>query len=141
MMDALATPRLSRRSVLAGSGALVVSFSMLSRALAQESPAPAAAEPPELPGSLSDAPSLDAWIRIDAAGAISVFTGKAELGQGMKTALLQVAAEELEVEPGQITLVTADTALTPDEGLPPAARPCRTAARRSATRRRRHARS
>ena len=43
-------------------------------------------------------------------------TGKAELGQGIKTALLQVAAEELGVDPGALKLVTADTALTPNEG-------------------------
>ena len=40
---------------------------------------------------------LDSWIRIDADGAVTVFTGKAELGQGIKTALMQVAAEELGV--------------------------------------------
>src|SRR5204863_5309628 len=58
---------------------------------------------------------LDSWIRIDANGAITVFTGKAELGQGIKTALIQVAAEELAVDPRSITLVTADTARTPNE--------------------------
>ena len=68
-----------------------------------------------LPGSLSKAPYLDAWIRIDADGKISVFTGKAELGQGIKTAIVQVAAEELKVEPSQIQLVTADTELTANE--------------------------
>ena len=47
---------------------------------------------------------------------ITVFTGKAELGQGIKTALLQVAAEELAVDPRQIDLITADTARTPNEG-------------------------
>ena len=104
--------------------------------LAQEGEVQGATAPAaKVPGSLGGEPHLDAWIRIDAEGAITVFTGKAELGQGIKTALLQVAAEELEVEPSEITLVTADTALTPDEGLPPAARPCRTAARRSAMRR------
>jgi CO/xanthine dehydrogenase Mo-binding subunit len=45
-----------------------------------------------------------------------VFTGKAELGQGIKTALLQIAAEELVVSVGRPKLVTADTALTPNEG-------------------------
>ena len=64
----------------------------------------------------SDEPFLDAWIRIDADGDVTVFTGKAELGQGVKTAILQVAAEELEVEPAAIELVTADTGRTPDEG-------------------------
>ena len=45
-----------------------------------------------------------------------MFTGKAELGQGIKTALLQIAAEELVVSVGRLKLVTADTALTPNEG-------------------------
>jgi nicotinate dehydrogenase subunit B len=105
---------LSRRTVLAGSGALVISFSLLHSALAQE--AQAQPQGPRLPGSLRNTPMLDAWIRIDANG-ITVFTGKAELGQGIKTALLQVAAEELSVEPGQIELITADTARTPNEGV------------------------
>jgi CO/xanthine dehydrogenase Mo-binding subunit len=106
----------SRRAFLGGAGALIVSFSML-RARAQEAPVPAEPEPPELPGALSDAPLLDSWIRIDADGHVTVFTGKAELGQGIKTAILQVAAEELEVDPASIALITADTALTPDEGF------------------------
>jgi CO/xanthine dehydrogenase Mo-binding subunit len=113
---------LSRRSVLAGGGALIVSFSLASTALAQ-APQPSAQtagkvpQPaPDLPGDLKKSPMLDSWIRIDADGKITVFTGKAELGQGIKTALIQLAAEELEVAPGAITLVTADTARTPNEG-------------------------
>jgi len=70
----------------------------------------------KLPGSLDKAPMLDAWIRIDAGSRVTVYTGKAELGQGIKTALLQVAAEELQLAPARLSLVTADTALTPDEG-------------------------
>ena len=69
-----------------------------------------------LPGSLERSPQLDSWIRIDERGAITVFTGKCELGQGIKTALVQVAAEELGVAPESIHLVTADTAVTPNEG-------------------------
>jgi nicotinate dehydrogenase subunit B len=90
-----------------GSGALVLSFRCALRA--------AGAPEPQMPGSLSKAPYLDAWIRIDADGSISVFTGKAELGQGIKTAIIQVAAEELKVEPSHIHLITADTQLTADE--------------------------
>ena len=110
----------TRRGVLAGGGSLVVSFSLLSRTLAQEGEVqmtePPAQPQPELPGSLSGEAFLDAWIRIDANGEITVFTGKAELGQGVKTAIIQIAAEELEVDPGLIHLITADTAQTPNEG-------------------------
>ncbi|OWK26062.1 hypothetical protein AJ87_47915 [Rhizobium yanglingense] len=70
-----------------------------------------------MPGSLDDDRYLDSWIRIDSDGKITVFTGKVELGQGIGTALIQVAAEELEVDPSDIALVTADTGRTPDEGF------------------------
>ena len=103
--------KLDRRQVLAGGGALVVSFS-LSDAFAQDHAAAAAPKPP---GSLATSPYLDAWIRIDADG-ITVFTGKAELGQGFKTAFQQIAAEELDVPFASLKVITADTLLTADEG-------------------------
>jgi len=112
---------LSRRHLLGGAGALIVSFS-LSPTLAQgagqtqnsgEGSKPAT----QLPGSLKQNPFLDSWIRIDANGRVTVFTGKAELGQGIKTALLQVAAEEIEVPFEELKLVTADTGLTANEGF------------------------
>jgi nicotinate dehydrogenase subunit B len=95
---------MNRREFLATSGGVVVSLALPGRVLAA------------LPGDLEKTPLLDAWIGIAADGAITVFTGKAELGQGIKTALLQIAAEQLGVEPARITLVTADTARTPNEG-------------------------
>lgn len=107
--------RFSRRGVLMGGGALVLSFS-IPRAFGQEAPPAPTAQKPKLPGSMVDSPILDSWIRIDADGHITVFTGKAELGQGIRTALIQVAAEELEVTPSDIELVTADTGRTPNEG-------------------------
>ncbi len=100
----------TRRTVIQGAGALVVSFA-LAPALAQE-----AGGGRKLPGSLSRTPSLDAWIRIDADGSATAFTGKAELGQGIKTALLQIAAEELEMPVARVKLITADTVLTANEG-------------------------
>ncbi|MCA1368523.1 xanthine dehydrogenase family protein molybdopterin-binding subunit [Bradyrhizobium sp. BRP14] len=107
----------TRRGVIAGTGALVVSFS-LTRAFAQDLPPATPLTPPvTLPGSLDDERFLDSWIRIDADNSITVFTGKAELGQGIRTALLQVAAEELDVKPEDILLVTADTGRTPNEGF------------------------
>jgi nicotinate dehydrogenase subunit B len=100
---------ISRRAVLRGTGALVLSFSLAPRLWSQ---APAV----RLPGSLAKNSLLDAWIRIDADGKVTAFTGKAELGQGIRTALLQVVAEELEVPFEQVSLVTADTSRTVDEG-------------------------
>ncbi|WP_406853666.1 molybdopterin cofactor-binding domain-containing protein [Alsobacter sp. KACC 23698] len=116
----------SRRAVLAGGGALVLSFSLSGRsALSQETQAPqelqnlgkAPTPAAPLPGSLKAEPRLDAWIRIGEDDAVTVFTGKAELGQGIKTALLQIAAEQLDVDPSRLTLVTADTARTANEGF------------------------
>jgi nicotinate dehydrogenase subunit B len=108
---------ITRREFLARGGALVVSFALAPAFAGEGQQAGAQPKPnPGLPGSLKTAALLDSWIRIDADGRITVFTGKAELGQGIKTALLQVAAEELVVEPRTITLVTADTARTANEG-------------------------
>ena len=100
---------LDRRRVLSGGGALIMSFS-LRGAFAQNQPAPTP------PGSLKQAPFLDAWIRIDADGGITAFTGKAEIGQGFKTAFQQIAAEELDVPFEALNIVTADTARTANEG-------------------------
>ncbi|MCA6110403.1 xanthine dehydrogenase family protein molybdopterin-binding subunit [Bradyrhizobium cenepequi] len=104
---------LDRRRVLQGGGALIVSFS-LGRAFAQEgAPAGAASKGP---GSLATTPYLDSWLRIDSDSRITAFTGKAELGQGFKTAFQQIAAEELDVPFEAINVVTADTQLTANEG-------------------------
>jgi CO/xanthine dehydrogenase Mo-binding subunit len=94
---------MNRREFIVTGGALLVSFAM-----------PAWAQ--KLPGSLDKDPELDAWLRVGADGRITVFTGKAELGQGIKTAILQIAAEQLAVPMRAIELVTADTARTPNEG-------------------------
>lgn len=114
-------PTLSRRSVLAGGG-LLVAFSIASRSLGQlsgggEGGAAPRVRRPDLPGDLKTFPELDSWVRIDPDGRTTVFSGKVELGQGIRTALLQVIAEELDLHPSQIIFITADTARTPDEGL------------------------
>ncbi len=59
-----------------------------------------AQQPARLPGSLADNRMLDAWIRIAADGTATVCTGKVELGQGIVTALAQIAAEELDLPLG-----------------------------------------
>jgi hypothetical protein len=107
-------PHVSRRAALSGGGALIVSFTIGHYAPAQE---PSIASSLSLPGSLKGAPTLDSWISINASGSVIVFTGKCELGQGIKTALSQIAAEELNVPIGMITLVTSDTDRTANEGF------------------------
>ncbi|TCT05979.1 xanthine dehydrogenase family protein molybdopterin-binding subunit [Aquabacter spiritensis] len=72
--------------------------------------------PNALPLSLQDNPRLDQWIGFPEAGRVAVRTGKVELGQGLLTALVQIAAEELDVAVARIQLATGDTAATPDEG-------------------------
>ena len=91
---------LSRRDVLAGAG-VVVFFAMSGPAIAQSGGGEGGGKQParigaDLPGDLAKFPLLDAWIRIDAAGYVTVFTGKAELGTGIRTALTQLAADELD---------------------------------------------
>ncbi len=71
----------------------------------------------DLPRSLIDNPMLDRWLRFEQGGAIHLGTGKVELGQGVLTALRQMAAEELEVEPDRIRVVSGETGLSPEEGM------------------------
>ena len=59
---------------------------------------------------------LDAWLRINADGSATIFTGKVELGQGISTALAQIAAEALDLPVVRIKMISGDTAQTPDEG-------------------------
>src|SRR3954454_15419269 len=100
---------LTRRDFAAGLGGIVLSFSLAPRvALSQE--------PTRLPGSLQTNRMLDAWIRIGADGKVTVFTGKVELGQGIVTALAQIAAEELDLPLARVSMISGDTDRTPNEG-------------------------
>ena len=56
---------------------------------------------------------VGAWLHISEAGAITVYTGKVEMGQNIRTSLTQAVAEELRCSPSSIQLVMADTMLTP----------------------------
>lgn len=69
-----------------------------------------------LPDALRQTPDLDRWLRIEDDGTITLFTGKVEIGQGIRTTVAQIAAEELDIAPERIRVVLADTARTPDEG-------------------------
>src|ERR1700739_2104741 len=62
-----------------------------------------------LPFSLRNNRRLEGWIRLDSDGTVTVFTGKAELGQGILTALAQIAADELDIELQKVRVISADT--------------------------------
>jgi nicotinate dehydrogenase subunit B len=68
-----------------------------------------------IPPSLQRNPELDTWLRIHTEGTVTVFTGKVEYGQGIKTALARIAAEELDVSLERIRVHMADTAEGPNE--------------------------
>ena len=72
---------------------------------------------PELPPSLAANPRLGAWLRILPGGVVEVRSGKVELGQGILTALAQVAAEELDLDVARVRMVAAVTGISPDEGF------------------------
>jgi CO/xanthine dehydrogenase Mo-binding subunit len=102
---------ISRRDFAAGFG-ITLAFSLFPR-LAQAQQGARAS----LPGSLNGNPMLDAWIRIGADGDATVCTGKVELGQGIVTALAQIAAEELDLPLGRVRMISGDTEMTPNEGV------------------------
>jgi nicotinate dehydrogenase subunit B len=72
--------------------------------------------PPGLPPLLADNPRLDQWVGFPEPGRVRVSTGRVEIGQGVLTAMHQIAAEELDVGAERIVLQTGDTDLTPNEG-------------------------
>src|ERR1700730_18182844 len=70
-----------------------------------------------LPQSLTDNPRLDRWVGFESDRTVRIATGKVELGQGVRAALVQIAAEELDVPPARIRLVSGVTAQSPNEGF------------------------
>jgi nicotinate dehydrogenase subunit B len=98
----------SRRELLKSGGALIVSFSCAARpgeSLAQQ----AAAKPLALT-------AVDTFLAIDATGVVTVYSGKVDLGTGVRTALAQIVSDELDVPFNRVEIVQGDTALTPDQG-------------------------
>ena len=89
---------------LLGSGVLV--FSTLRQTSAQES-GRGGARGESLPQGIG------AWLHIGENGRVTVYTGKVEVGQNIRTSLSQAVSEELRVPIGSITMVMADTSVTP----------------------------
>lgn len=103
---------MQRRDFLKSSGAFVVAFSMLSHDVIANTASSTLPPPKSV-----DKGALDSWLAIARDGRVTVYTGKVDLGTGIKTALAQMAAEELDVAFDQVDMVMGDTATTPDQWL------------------------
>src|ERR1044071_2545213 len=102
-------PVISRRSFAKGMGGIMLAFTLAPHDLLAQ-------DAPRLPGSLQTNRRLDAWLRINPDGTATVYTGKVELGQGILTALQQIAAEELDLPLDRLKMISGDTGRTPNEG-------------------------
>jgi CO/xanthine dehydrogenase Mo-binding subunit len=103
----------SRRSVLKGAGALVVSIGTsvgLDTVLAVNTAAAQGAKPPLVPNE------LDSYIAVNADGTVSAFFGKMDMGQGLFTAIGQMVAEELDVPFERVKVIMGDTATSVNQG-------------------------
>jgi len=100
---------LARRDFFKILGAGIAVFAVAKDALSAQETAPGhrSFHNDELPKEIS------AWLHIGEDGTVTGFTGKAEIGQNIRTALAQTIADELRVPFESVRMVTADTALTP----------------------------
>ena len=73
--------------------------------------------PPALPVSLAANPKLSAWLKFSSTGQVTVSPGKVEIGQGIVTALAQIAADELDIDLSRVQIIRASTATSPNEGV------------------------
>ena len=105
--------RFTRSALLKGGGALIVLIAVPAAAWRITSSGSDA--PTTWPTELDPA-SLDSWLAIHADGTVTAFTGKTELGQGNRTALSQIVAEELDVPFDRVRMVMGDTATCVDQG-------------------------
>ncbi|HEX9461300.1 MAG TPA: molybdopterin cofactor-binding domain-containing protein, partial [Alphaproteobacteria bacterium] len=99
----------TRRGFLQSSGALVVTFSLASQ-IARAAAAGVA------PGKTVAPDEVDGFLAIAGNGMVTAYSGKVDLGTGVRTALTQIVAEELDVPLSRVRVIEGDTALTPDQG-------------------------
>ena len=99
---------LARRDFFKFLGAGIAVFAVAKDSLAKQETAPTHGfHQEELPKDIT------AWLHIGEDGKVTAFTGKVEIGQNIRTSLAQTVADELRVPFDSVTMVTADTALTP----------------------------
>jgi CO/xanthine dehydrogenase Mo-binding subunit len=103
------TLNFSRRAVLKG-GAITVGFALAGL------PSRVRAQSAAVAKRILDSKEVDAFLAVNGDGTVTLFCGKVDLGQGLRIAIPQIAAEELGVNVDKITFIEGDTALTPDQG-------------------------
>ena len=103
--------QLSRREFLQAGGALVIGMGFSRGAAAQRIAGADAAL-----GKTIDASELDGFLAVHADSTVTLYCGKVDLGQGLRIAIRQMAAEELGITVDRIAMIEGDTALTPDQG-------------------------
>ncbi|WP_427312828.1 molybdopterin cofactor-binding domain-containing protein [Cupriavidus sp. H39] len=103
-----ATPRALRMALLQATGVLLVT----------RAPQAAARPAPGQPGAASDyVPALpDLFIAVRDSGEVLAFNGHVDLGTGIRTALAQIVAEELDVPLARVRMVLGHTEATPNQG-------------------------
>jgi CO/xanthine dehydrogenase Mo-binding subunit len=102
---------LSRREFLQAGGALVIGLGFPRGAAAQRIAGADAAL-----GKTLDAGELDGFLAVHADSTVTLYCGKVDLGQGLRIAIRQMAAEELGITVDRIAMIEGDTALTPNQG-------------------------
>ncbi|MGY6744752.1 MAG: molybdopterin cofactor-binding domain-containing protein [Cecembia sp.] len=112
-------PNTDRRTFLKTTGQFLIGFNLfplLNCSPSEKDPSilQAYSGIPERPHGGRDL--IDSWIRLDAEGHVTILTGKKELGQGIRTALIQIAADELEVDIQRCHIINGDTGQTANEG-------------------------
>ncbi|MEO8123285.1 MAG: molybdopterin cofactor-binding domain-containing protein, partial [Burkholderiales bacterium] len=98
----------TRRDFLDAEGALVVMREP------PEAPPPAPGQPPMIPPNPAE--GVEILLAVWDNGKVAGLNGHVDLGTGIRTALAQIIAEELDVEPGQVEMVLGDTAMAPNQG-------------------------
>lgn len=110
---------LSRRNLLKAGGALIISFAFddaMPRWEPQWEHGRAHAQTVAKGRQPLDSSEVDSFLAIHADGTVTVYTGKVDVGTGLRIAVAQMAAEELGIPADRITLIDGDTALCPDQG-------------------------
>ncbi len=108
---------IARRDLLKAGGAVIVSVAALRSAKAfafrgdEEAFVVQGAD-----GKPVDPASVDSFLAFHQDGTVTVYTGKVDVGTGLRVAVAQMAAEELGISARQITVVDGDTGVCPDQG-------------------------